>query len=93
MQHLTYVAKSIPFTFKDTHPFNGIITGWFKFEDAYIAVTDETIQFDYFYCPICNRWDKLEARILLHFTTCKELSYEGHPRSSHEEDKTYCFNC
>ena len=58
MQHFTYVAKSIPFTFKDTHPFNGIITGWFKFEDAYIAVTDETIQFDYFYCPICNRWDK-----------------------------------
>ena len=58
IEHFDYVGSDVPFADTPEAPFSGIITGWFKYLDVFLAKTD-VVQTDYFYCPIHRRWLKL----------------------------------
>ena len=58
--HFTTVSGKVPFdTFPDP-PFPSKICGWMKYNDAFLAITEDGVQTSHFYCPVHTKWLKVK---------------------------------
>ena len=58
MSHFRYVGSEVPFQDFPKPPFNGTITGWYKFHDLYVAKTTKA-EAGHCYCPVHKEWIKV----------------------------------
>ena len=78
MSKFKFVGNNVPFTDYPKPPFNGTITGWYKYDDVYIAKTD-VIQPGHMFCSIQSHRKWLEIpRFQFYYVRRHLMTHEGH---------------
>ena len=91
LSNFKYVASSVPFRKFKTPPFQGEITGWYKYEELYIAKTSKP-EANFMYCPIHDDWYKIPRFQMYYVTRHLERTHQVSVQNSAANKKRKVMN-